>query len=239
MELLEKVSPNYITILEPLLYWRILSINDLYMMTSYDKTKGAFYKSIQRFEKLKLIESFKNSWNNEKYVYLLRDGLKLLGTEKALLPVNRDLRFHDSITSQIGLIFNNLHFVKSVLIDQNIQNHYPNLLNTPDIIIEGVHNKKFRIAIEVELSQKSSSRILNTFKNYSENSFFSAIIYITDKKFIFNAYQKLIEDKEETIKKDKFIFCYDPTIHRETKNILNAHTLHNGRSTTLKDLMEL
>src|SRR5690606_32455350 len=127
MELLEKVSPSYMTILEPLLNWRILSINDLYDLTSYSKSKGAFYKSIQRFEKLRLIESFKNSWNNEKYVYLLKDGLNLLGTEKALLPVNRDLRFHDSITSKVGLIFNDISFIKAVLIDQNIQNIYPNL----------------------------------------------------------------------------------------------------------------
>lgn len=224
-------------ILEPLALWRILSINDLFEQSAYSKSRAAFYKIIQKLERLNLIESFQNCWNNEKYVYLLHEGLALLGHSKATLPINKDLRFHDSLTSRIGLVFDKLPIIKSVLVDQNISNIYPNISKIPDLLIEAESKKEFRIAIEVEVSQKSSTRIKSIFENYGESDLFNIVIYITDKKFIFNAYQKILREIESRINKDKFVFCYDPNLHRDSTSFLDAQTTYKGTLTSLRSLI--
>ena len=100
---LEKVAPSYFEILNPLLKWRILSVRELKNQSEYSGSLSAFYKIISKLEKNKLIESFMNTWSNEKFLYLKPDALKALGQEKALLPVNIDIRFHDAITTKVAL----------------------------------------------------------------------------------------------------------------------------------------
>lgn len=187
MNYLEKVSPSTIEILMPLKDWRILSLADLKLLTGYSRSQSSFYKLISKLEKNNLIESFINSWTNEKFLYLLPDGESVVGSEK-LLPVNRDQRFHDSICTKVALNLNETQFFKEIYLDHNIPKHFPLMDKTPDILVCGANLKDFKIAIEIELTQKSKTRMEDIFKKYSDSKVVNNIIYITDKHHIFSAY---------------------------------------------------
>ena len=239
MNYLEKISPSYFEILTPLKKWRILSVKDLKEQAEYQKSSSSFYKIITKLEKNCLIDSFINSWSNEKFIYLLPEALKIIGDEKSLLPVNRDQRLHDAIATRIALIFKGLPFVTDIYLDQEIPRIYPLMEKTPDILIEGVKTKPFRLAIEIELTQKNKTRVQEIFKCHDDSKILNNVIYITDKPSVFNAYARYLDELQDQINTERFIFVLEKDLSTKTFNILSSKALYRGRETNLKELLKV
>jgi hypothetical protein len=239
MYYLEKIAPSYIEILNPLKKWRILSVQNLKQESGYQRSLSSFYKIISKLEKNQLIDSFINTWSNEKFLYLQPLGLKVLGDEKAILPVNRDTRYHDSICSKLALNFKSYAFVQNLYLDQEIPILYPLMEKTPDILIEGEKNNRFRLAIEIELTQKNKTRVQEILKSYSESKVINNVIYITDKEVIFNSYQKYLNELQNQINSSKFIFIYEKDLNAKAINLLNMKAIYQGRDTNLKELLKI
>ena len=180
-----------------------------------------------------------NPWSNEKFLYLKPDALKALGQEKALLPVNIDIRFHDAITTKVALFFKSYPFVKDIYLDQEIPKHFPIMEKTPDILIVGEKTKPFKLAIEIELTQKNKTRVLDIFKRHSESKIINNIVYITDKKNIFSSYENYLSELDSSIDCSKFIFVYEKDLNAKTFNLLNSRALYQGRETSLKILLQI
>jgi hypothetical protein len=239
MNYLEKISPSYFEILTPLKKWRILSVKDLKDQAEYQKSASSFYKVIAKLEKNRLIDSFINSWSNEKFIYLLPEALKVIGDEKTLLPVNLDQRFHDAIATRIALLFKSIPFVTDIYLDQEIPRIYPLMEKTPDILIEGVQTKPFKLAVEIELTQKNKTRVQEIFKCHDDSKIINNVIYITDKPSVFNAYTRYLNELQDEINKDRFIFVLEKELNTKTFNILSSKALYRGRETNLKELLEI
>jgi hypothetical protein len=236
LQYLEKIYPSYFELLNPLKKWRILNIKALREESQYSGSNSAFYKIISKLEKNMLIDSFINSWSNEKFVYLLPTGIKALGEEKVKLAINRDLRFHDSIASKVARLFKSYEFVSSVYLDQEIATNFPLLERTPDVLAEGHISKAFRLAIEVELTQKSQTRVKEIFRTYSDSKVVNNIIYITDKKSIYKAYIKYFKELGPKINQDKFIFILESDLSKKTFNLLNSKAFFKDIDTSLNNI---
>lgn len=236
---LEKVAPSYFEILNPLLKWRILSVKELKNQSDYSGSQSAFYKIISKLEKNNLVDSFMNSWSNEKFLYLKPAALKALGQEKFLLPVNVDIRFHDAITTKVALFFQSCAFVKEIYLDQEIPKHFPIMEKTPDILIVGEKTKPFKLALEIELTQKNKTRVQDIFKRHGESKIINNIVYITDKKSIFNSYINYLNELSTASDCSKFIFIYEKDLNAKTFNLLNSRALYQGRETSLKILLQI
>lgn len=239
MNYLEKIAPSYFEILTPLLKWRILNVRDLKNQSGYSGSQSAFYKILSKLEKNNLVDSFINSWSNEKYLYLKSDALKALGEEKALLPVNVDIRFHDAITTKVALFFKSYAFVKDIYLDQEIPKHFPIMEKTPDILIIGEKTKPFRLALEIELTQKNKTRVQDIFKRHSESKIINNIVYITDKKSIFSSYENYLGELSSSIDCSKFIFVYEKDLNAKTFNLLSSSASYRGKETSLKELLQI
>ena len=239
MNYLEKIAPSYFEILNPLLKWRILSVRELKNQSDYRGSQSAFYKIISKLEKNNLIDSFMNSWSNEKFLYLKPDALKALGEEKFLLPINADIRFHDAISTKVALYFKDLNFVKDVYLDQEIAKHFPLMEKTPDILILGERIKPFKLAVEIELTQKNKTRVQDILKRHSESKIVNNIVYITDKKNIFNSYQDYLKELSGTIDSSKFIFIFEKDLNTKTFSILNSKASYRGSETSLSELLKI
>lgn len=239
MNYLEKIAPSYFEILNPLLKWRILSVRELKNRSDYKGSQSAFYKIISKLEKNNLIESFMNSWSNEKFLYLKSSALKALGEEKFLLPINADIRFHDAISTKVALYFKELAFIKEVYLDQEIAKHFPLMEKTPDILVLGEKEKPFKLAVEIELSQKNKTRVMDILKRHGESKIVNNIIYITDKKNIFNSYQGYLNELGDSIDNSKFIFIFEPALNAKTFSILNSMASYRGKETSLNELLRI
>lgn len=167
------------------------------------------------------------------------EALKVIGDEQVLLPVNRDQRFHDAIATRIALIFKGLSFVKDIYLDQEIPRIYPLMEKTPDILIEGERTKPFRLAIEIELTQKNKTRVQEIFKCHDDSKIINNVIYITDKPSVFNAYTRYLDELQNDINTERFIFILEKDLNSKTFNILSSKALYRGRETNLKELLKL
>ncbi|MEE2670296.1 MAG: hypothetical protein VYA54_01200 [Bdellovibrionota bacterium] len=238
MNYLEKIAPSYFELLMPLKKWRILSVKDLKEQSGHNGSRSSFYKVITKLESYLLIDSFINSWSNEKFIYLMPNAIKVLGEEK-VLPVNRDQRFHDAIVTKIALNFKDYNFVKDIYLDQEIGRNFPLIKKNPDILIVGQIKKDFKLAVEIELTQKNKSRVQEIFRSYSKSIAVNNIIYITDKLGIYNTYLRYLNELSSEINTDKFIFIYEKDLNNKTFNIINSKALYRGYETSLKQLFTI
>ena len=77
-----------------------------------------------------------------------------MGEDKYILPINLDQIFHDSIVTRVALQLKGVSRIEEVYLDSNIPKYFPVMENTPDILAVGATENSFKLAIEIELSQK-------------------------------------------------------------------------------------
>jgi hypothetical protein len=237
MEYLEKIKPSYFDLLLPLKQWKILSLKALKEEAEYSGSASGFYKIISKLEKNKLLDSFVNSWSNEKFLYLLPDGIKALGGNERSLGLNRDLRFHDSIVSKVARTFRSYSFVKDVYLDFQARDQFPLLERVPDFIVTGRKEKQFTMAIEVELTQKSQDRVKHIFKTYSDSLVVNNILYIMDKKSMFSTYKNILNQQRGELCSDKFLLMLDKDLVKNGSCLELAPVYFKDQQTTLKNIL--
>lgn len=191
---------HYQEYLKPLLKWKILDTNSLQGLTDYKGSYVSFCKMMNHLQNQNLICWQTIIHRRKRVIYLTREA------QKEILPndpyfIDDRIIFHDAIVSNIvrSLLgkkyFHNCELPHEYLGKKNW--NYANILE-PDAILFG-QNKglSFKIAIEVELTQKSKDRITEKINTYIKSEFFDSVIYIFDKRNIFDAYINLVKGIQE------------------------------------------
>jgi hypothetical protein len=235
---LEKVNPSYFDLLEPLRQWKILNVKALKEESEYQSSDSGFYKIITKLEKNLLIDSFINTWSNEKYLYLLPNGMKALGANNKALNVNRDLRFHDSIVSRVARTFTKYPFIKQVCLDIHTRDRFPLLERVPDFLVQGETNKTFSMAIEIELTQKSQDRVKKIIHTYSDSKVVNHILYISDKKTILNTYRRYLSELGDDILKDRFLFMHAKNLAKGKEVLTQEPVFFKDKITNLHNIFD-
>jgi Uma2 family endonuclease len=233
---LEKINPSYFDLLEPLRRWKILSIKGLKEEAEYAGSFSGLYKIISKLEKSRLVGSFVNSWSNEKYIYLLPDGIKALGANERSLNVNKELRFHDSIVTRVARKFSNYAFINETYLDIHTREVFPLLERVPDALVVGVLNAPITMAIEIELTQKSQDRVKQIFRTYSDSKVVNHILYISDKKRILDTYKKYLEELGGEVLEERFLFLYAKDLAKAKEVLELGPVYFKKRITTLREL---
>jgi hypothetical protein len=233
---LEKIKPSYFDLLEPLRRWKILSIAALKEEAEYLGSFSGLYKIVTKLEKYLLIDSFVNTWSNEKFIYLMPEGIKALGENERSLSLNRDLRYHDSLATKVGLKFSRYPFINKTYLDFQIRETFPLLERVPDILVVGKLKKEFNMAIEVELTQKSQDRVKQIVRTYSDSKVVNHILYITDKKSILNSYKKYLFQLGDKVLPDRFLFMYAKDLAKRSFVMELAPIHYKNEVTNLKNI---
>ena len=239
MQYLEKIKPSYFDLLYPLRKWKILNVRALKEEAEYHGSFSGFYKIISKLEKNLLVDSFINSWSNEKFIYLLPDGIKALGENELSLNINRELRFHDSIVSKVARDFKSYPHIEEVYLDFQTRQEFPLLERIPDCLVTGNLRNPFSMAIEVELTQKSQDRVKKILKTYSDSKVVNQVLYITDKKTILEAYKKYLFELGSVVLKEKFLFLYTKDLAKGKADLLNSPVHFKNHVTSLSELFKM
>ena len=78
------------------------------------------------------------------------------------------------------------------------------------------------MAVEVELTQKSVSRIENKFQKYHEDNEYDLILYIIQKPSHFEAYKKVIAGMRASHRKQKVILLLEPEVRKGEFNFVKS-----------------
>lgn len=191
---------HYQQFLNPLVKWKILDTKSLQELSDYRGSFISWCEMIRNLKQKGLICWEPLIHKRKRVIYLTRDA------QKEMLPhdpyfIDDRIIFHDAIVANIvRSLLEKKYFHDCELSHEYIGKNnwnYANILE-PDAILFG-ENKglTFKIAIEVELTQKSKDRITEKINTYIKSEFFDSVIYIFHKRNVFDAYINLVKVIQE------------------------------------------
>ena len=92
----------HIEMLEPLGHWRIMDIQSLLRLGKYPYTIKSFRKIIQKLELQKVIQTFRDPYSGKKFVYMSKEGEKLINHSDSSIALCQETIFHDAKVSEVA-----------------------------------------------------------------------------------------------------------------------------------------
>jgi DNA-binding MarR family transcriptional regulator len=207
----------------------------------YGRTQ--LYADLKKLKDLGLIKRVKHSEDKKFYYYLSANGEKIISQ-----PSSRHTFLLSKTLKELVLKFGR---IKTYFSPEEISCPELGLDTTyinPDSVLK-VENKDKTVsncAFELELTQKSASRIRDKFEKYIEDDYFKNCFYLFEFErdfdkytYIFDEFVKQIKD-QETAKKAyfKFVFILNEYLDLADPSLENSKTLFNQRTSHLGKLLE-
>lgn len=151
--------------------------------------------------------------SNNKLVYPTLKLLSILRSSKELI-INHDHLSHDAMVGAFCLAMLKIDiFTDSQIEDYLKMSDEFNPIKGfyPDAILKGfVENRKFTMPVELELNQKSETRIRDKFRGYEKYSTYTDIIFSFVDERVARKYDSVLRELIATEGKFKtnFIFCF-------------------------------
>lgn len=238
MNCTEYINPIHQEVLSPLSRWKILSLNELMQESAFDGSKESFYKVIRKLEKALLIDSFIDAWSKEKHVYLEKDGFNLLGIEKAS-RICREQRYHDALVVKILRYFSQFNFYQTGYLDNELrQSLLTSLDHMPDAALDIKSPKRsFKLAIELELNQKTKERIMRNYRYFINSKLFHNVLYVFYKRSTFNSYYQLLRDNFTPEEQEKIILLIEPNLTLANSALAQSEIYFKGGKKKLSNIL--
>ena len=229
------ISLNYnqLNILEPLTKWRILDLNSIEEEISYLYTRSSLHKTVRRLENFGLIHSFMDPFANRKFIYLSKLGESLINPHGIPSGIAIETIFHDAKVSEITR-----EMVKrDGFHGATIEHHLPKNEDShrPDALMTGQFKNSFRMAFELELTQKSKSRVAKRFEYYLKSQAYEYVFYLFPRNRVLSTYHTLLEENFPFEAQKKIILCHNETIFGRFFDLSKGRVFFKGREGEFND----
>ncbi len=234
-------SGAYEDIIQTLGSWRVLDLKTLLRRVDYNYSYQAFAKRVKKLEDFGYLGSIYFQ-SYRKYLYLTEKGLKEAGLERAW-PINKDILHHDIIAVNVFSYFLGQVGIKN----GNINLDRAGADKRPDCYLTLKPNTKNinTLAIEVELTQKSYTRIDDKFLDYLKGESYDLVLYLFQKAATFDAYKKTLEhidSQRDPLKRkmcrDKIMLLLEPEIKHRTFNLMESVCAFEGKIEKFRDIFK-
>ncbi len=213
MENILLVNSIQLDCLRPLVKWRILDVITLMEENREQYSYKHFHKIISRFEKAKVVNSFKDPWTKRKVIYLEGLGRGLLGVDRTN-AINSETLIHDlKVAQSIQSLLKGKIFHKALLEHELSRKLFTSGELSPDALLNGVKNgKEFSLAFELELTKKSNERILAKAKHYLNSSNVNYALYLFCSENLYESYKRVFEEGLPEIWNSKILLFVNKTL---------------------------
>ena len=210
--------------------WKVVDMKSLSDMCNYEIGYHNLLKKVRTLETHGLIKGVLLGRKN-KHIYLTNKGLQYTGHDNTYEICDENIT-HDLIVSRvIKVLLNHEAFIDGKLFHQiPVDRIYPDAeLN--------VHRdgELFKLAIEVELTQKAQNRIKEKYRRYSVGKNFDYGLFITNKDRLFKTYSRyLLEMKQST--QEAIILILDTNMTATKFNYEKSECFYLGKTVSFNDL---
>ena len=223
----------YVDILNHIAQWRILDCKTLFDMLSDKLTYNNFLKKLRKLETACLIKSAFVG-NQTKHIFLTNKGVKwsglALGHELTDACVMHDLTMGVVLRAMIATG----KFTDCTIFYEGYSKHY-----NPDAKIFWLSNdKSVELDIEVELTQKSRSRISGKFYNGTDSYSSKYCIYFTNKRGLYETYCEVLQESPEKVQ-EKIVIVYDETLSTTACDLNKAVSFYKQKEKSFSDLFKI
>ena len=239
MSLELKINPEHFKLLYPLKDWRVLDLANLQIKSDARLSQSSLIRLVLRLEKAKVIKGFRDPWSRKKYVYLTKKGEELISLSEYPTALSEESLFHDLRVVDLGLdllknkVFKNIRFEHQIV---NKKNYITNLTLIPDAEIDGeMSGKKFSLAVELELHQKSKDRLEKKGEQYLGSLYDHCLFMFGDKNTLEN-YRKFFSEKLGPKFNEKIFLFYLAGIYESEINLQKTEGLVFGKWMKFNDV---
>jgi hypothetical protein len=234
----------YQDILSQVVRWRAIPLNLLQEMSDYRGNKTSFYRVIRNLQDRQLIKA--TNFNGIAKIVTPTPELAHL-TSQRFNGFQEESLIHESIITMLCfeiLTWEIFDFVK--LPHEIIGEAYDSgIRRLPDAILEGRNQgKTFKMALEVEITRKSKTRVQNKVEDYLKNDVFDFIFYVFNDRPTFEAYQRFIYktiqqpqfEEGRRSHEARFILGYASRIIGHKRKLEELEVFYLGKQTKLDSI---
>ena len=222
-------SGIYREIIEALGRWKILECRNLHKLINTNVTYETLKRRVRILETQGVIES--KYFNNKlKYIFLTDLGLKYTGADQTFSPKEEELT-HDIICSKVVQEL----FKYSNVIDANMYHQIKRSGLNPDAELIIQKENEYKVALEIELTQKSQRRIKAKFEKYAGSAELDYCVFITNKQRIIDTYSRFLREMKEPIQ-EKFFFVFGENLLGVNRILDNSQCSYQGEKVPMESL---
>ena len=211
--------------------WKIIDLKNLYEYLNLNVTYRTLKTKVNNLEKRGLVAS-KFLGTRQKYVYLPDNGIAHTPFDKTYGPVSSEV-FHDLLVGRVVQEFSKYSKVLDVTMYHLIEDKYIN----PDAVITlNAKGKLYRVAIEIELTRKSQSRIKSKFSKYGNSQDYDFCFYISNDERLLTAYKMYLDEFKEEVRR-KIFFITDSNLGTAKEILKNPRCIHKGQEVVLESII--
>ena len=196
---------NYLKILQEIGRWKVISYIDLYNSLYLSESYSNFTRKIKKLEKGGFVKCLLGN-NRRKYIHLTESGCQLSSSNVGL--IDEVTLNHDLITTNVvNQLTKHKTFLSGMICSREIEGDL-----IPDGVVFGRKKEiDFKMAIEVELTQKSKRRVIEKFGQYAKSSEYDYCLYVINKESIYRSYTRIIKGMSEEVRR-RIIFIVDKNL---------------------------
>lgn len=204
--------------------WKVVDMKSLREMCSYDVGYHNLLKKVRTLETHGLIKGVLLGRKN-KHIYLTDKGLKCTGFDYTYEICDENIT-HDLVVGKVlKELLENESFVDGRMFHQ-ISGE--DLL--PDAEVSGVKSQEnYKLAIEVELTQKSQKRIKEKYRRYARGSVFDYGVFITNKVSLFKTYKRFLMEMDKDVQ-GAIVLILDSKMTATKFNCENSECFYLGKT---------
>lgn len=214
---------TYLDILNTIAKWRIVNFNSIFDLLRGELGEYALRKKLRKLEVQGFLKT-SSLGQHTKHYYLTRHGLKFSSTNQ-IEPIRNSIMIHDMTT---GAVIQGLS-KKSGFYDGRVFCESEECEVDPDCMIRGrKYGADYHLAIEVELTQKSSKRFKEKLRKYSESDEYNFVLYVSNKDFLLNAYRRFLLEMDDHIQ-SRVVLMKSETLGPNRFDIDESELFHKGK----------
>ena len=235
-----QVNKVHLDLIRPLLKWRILDLESLRKEVYNVKGRHNFYRLIRDLEKKQLLIGFRDPYTKKKYVYLSQIGECQYSLEENPTAVSSTTLNHDTKVIQLARQLINFGWIQDVELEHTLQNKKKFLTTTrviPDALLFGKKNGlDFKMALELELSQKKAQRITEKARQYLVTDSYDYILYMFARPELMMKYYDLIKENVDKQSLTRFMFFSCPYLMEKDFRLEESLGRFRDKHLSLKEL---
>lgn len=222
------LTDHYFDILKDVSRWKIIAMKSLYEVGEKQISYQAFCKKVKVLENKGLLKVILGM-RRRKVLTLSQSGAQMcpygISYKESDMEYNHDLITTNFITNVLNFESFKAGQVQSIGLDLEA-----------DGVIYGLKGyKNYALAVEIELTQKSKDRVLNKLTRYSSSVYYDYLLYVFNKKSIYESYKKIVRGLESEATK-KVILLLNEEISKEKFEYENSKCFFKSKEMTFKDI---
>ncbi|MCP4912365.1 MAG: hypothetical protein GY909_04545 [Oligoflexia bacterium] len=207
---------------------KVVSIKELYSVINSKMHYSTLCRIVNRLFQSNLIKKIKGGFKKD-YVFLTNRG-GLVSSYNSQYDESEDELFHDMVSSFVLL---------RLLEFKNFESGSLNF-DTGSYLSDGELNcikkgQNYKMALEVELTQKSKRRVESKFKYYLNTKNFDYVLYVFNKRSTFESYKRTLS-KLKSEYHEKLILLLDKSLSPELFDYRNSEINFKNRSWNFEEL---